>query len=95
MADEIRVGGWAELQEALFADTWRAELRRFRSPFAYRGVPAADLSLATSLQRLGAGAAELEGHLLRNFRKYARRSAVPQDKVPLLSAHRHHCRSRS
>jgi hypothetical protein len=37
--------------------------------------------LNTSLIRLTATAEKLEGHLLRNFRKYARRDAVPDDSV--------------
>jgi hypothetical protein len=37
--------------------------------------------LQTSLMRLGGNFAKLEGHLLRNFRKYAIRSAVPDDNI--------------
>jgi hypothetical protein len=75
--DEIRAGSWAELQELLFADSWHRELGRFRSDFAYRGRNDVAEDLRTSLLRLGGEAASLERHLLRNFRKYARREAVP------------------
>src|SRR5512147_292742 len=34
---------------------------------------------STTLSRLGERGVALEGHILRNFRKYARRSAVPGD----------------
>jgi len=78
--DEIRPGSWTKLLEELFAESWRPELRRFRSQFAFRGRNDAAEDLATSLQRLG-GDAAIEGHLLRNFRKYAQPEAVPFDSV--------------
>ena len=77
---EIRPGSWTELLEELFAESWRPELRRFRSQFAFRGRNDAAEDLSTSLQRLG-GDAAIEGHLLRNFRKYAQPAAVPSDSV--------------
>jgi FRG domain len=77
--DEIRVGSWAELQERLFADAWKEDLQRHRSDYAFRGRNDAGDALATSLARLGGDAATLEGHLLRNFRKYAGPDAVPAD----------------
>ena len=79
--EEIRVSGWAELQEHLFADSWQPELRRFRSDFAYRGRNNAAEDLRTSLLRLGGNPGSVEGHLLRNFRKYAQREDVPFDSV--------------
>ena len=78
--EELRPATWTELLEQLFAESWRAELQRFRSQFAFRGRNDAAEDLSTSLQRLG-GDAGLEGHLLRNFRKYAQREAVPSDSV--------------
>ncbi len=73
--DEIRVGSWSELNDELFARSWREELGRFRSPLAFRGRWDAADDLATSLMRLGGPFERLETHLLRNFRKYARRHA--------------------
>jgi hypothetical protein len=70
--DDVRVKSWGELHECLFEGSWREELGRFRSRFAYRGMARADYGLRTSLQRLGADSIRHEGHLLRNFRKYAR-----------------------
>ena len=78
--EELRPATWTELLEQLFAESWRPELQRFRSQFAFRGRNDAAEDLSTSLQRLG-GDAGLEGHLLRNFRKYAQREAVPSDSV--------------
>src|SRR5581483_5962860 len=37
--------------------------------------------LTTSLQRLGGDYADVEPHLLRNFRKYAQRTDVPEDSL--------------
>jgi FRG domain len=79
--EEIRLSGWGELQEQLFADSWQPHLRRFRSDFAYRGRNDAAEDLRTSLHRLGGEPASIERHLLRNFRKYAQREAVPFDSV--------------
>ena len=49
-------------------------MKRFRSPFAFRGMSGADHSLSSSLVRLAGPNADtrtLELALLRNFRKYA------------------------
>jgi hypothetical protein len=76
---ETRAEDWADLHERLFADSWNETLGLHRSNFAFRGhVDAAD-DLSTSLAKLGGDPAMLEGHLLRNFRKYAARDAVPVD----------------
>jgi hypothetical protein len=77
--DEIRVTSWGELTEILYADSWHEGIRRFRSDYAFRGVEAPEAELLTGLMRLGDGFADMEGHLLRNFRKYAYRDAVPAD----------------
>jgi hypothetical protein len=64
---------WTDIVEALYAGSWNAGLQRFRSPYAFRGLPRADLPLTSSLIRLAGGAdvARVELALLRNFRKYA------------------------
>src|SRR2546423_5267256 len=41
----------------------------------------ADADLTRSLARLGGSYPKPEGHLLRNFRKYAQRDSVPGDSV--------------
>ena len=76
-----RVSTWTELQERLYEESWKAPLGRFRPSFAFRGVGSADYSLQTSLSRLGGTADDLERHMLRNFRKYAQKEAVPHDSV--------------
>lgn len=79
--NETRAESWTHLHELLFADSWHERLGRHRSDFAFRGEASRDASLLTSLQRLGGDFAEVEGHLLRNFRKYAPRSEVPEDSL--------------
>jgi hypothetical protein len=72
---------WSELHEALFADSWNEELGLHRSNYAFRGRPSADDDLSTSLARLGGDTAAIERPLLRHFRKYAARDAVPFDST--------------
>ena len=76
-----RPATWSELYEELFAGSWKPDLRRFRSDYAFRGRNEAAEDLSSSLQRHGSNAGGLEGHLLRNFRKYAQRESVPFDSV--------------
>ncbi|RME66810.1 MAG: FRG domain-containing protein [Verrucomicrobia bacterium] len=78
---EVRVTNWNELQDALFADAWDPAIGRYRSRCAYRGLSAIDYRLETTLIRMGGDFAKLEGHLLRNFRKYAHRSMVERDSL--------------
>ena len=78
------VASWVELMDELYRDSWDLSIERFRSPFVFRGMGIALNDLSTSLQRLGAGhsnIAKLEGHLLRNFRKYAHDDAATGDSI--------------
>lgn len=79
--EEVRVNSWNELQEALYESSWHELLGRFRSEFAFRGTPDAQEPLVTALMRLGGAYSRVEGALLRAFRKYAPRSAVPGDSI--------------
>jgi hypothetical protein len=79
--ETVVVDSWEELQSELFADSWNEDLRRFRSRFAFRGLSDANYRLETTLIRLGGGYAELERHLLRNFKKYAHRKVVERDSL--------------
>jgi hypothetical protein len=66
--------GWLDILEALYAESWNPQLGRFRSRFAYRGVPAHADALETALARLAGDhgdVARIELGLLRSFRKYA------------------------
>ncbi|HYH09598.1 MAG TPA: FRG domain-containing protein [Thermoanaerobaculia bacterium] len=83
------MSSWAELQEAVFHESWQESLARFRSQYVFRGVPRASHGLSTSLQTGGYEAHER--HLLSSFRKYALRSAVHGDWVwNWLSLAKHH-----
>ena len=76
-ANDYEATSWEDLQRLLFQDTWDARIGRFRSPFVYRGGRSRHFQLETSLQRLGGEYHQLEHHLLRNFRKYARETPMP------------------
>ncbi len=80
-AHVVRVQSWNELHERLYAESWREPLRRFRSPFVFRGQSSAAEPLHTSLSRQGPRARELEHHMLRNFRKYAHTGAAAGDSI--------------
>ncbi len=61
---------WAQLNECLYEESWYQPHGRFRSPFAFRGLPDWRYDRRTSLNRLGGRYASIEDDLLRNFRKY-------------------------
>jgi hypothetical protein len=78
---DIRVTDWAQLNCELFESTWNESIRRFRSNFVYRGMGEAADDLRTGLMKLGGNVGEIEFHILRNFKKYARQDAVRGDSV--------------
>ena len=71
MSNDIRVTSWAQVQDELFYASWDPAIRRFRSPYVFRGLSDAGYALESSLIRLRGPYAQMERHLLRNFRKYA------------------------
>lgn len=79
--NEVVVRTWNELQQELYRDSWNAEIGRFRSRCAFRGLSDAGYRLETTLMRLGGKYAELENHLLRNFKKYAHRDVVSGNSI--------------
>jgi hypothetical protein len=81
MSNEVRVSSWGELHDRLYEGSWHEPLGRFRSRFAFRGVFDVAADLTTSLCRLQGGQANVEGQILRAFRKYAQRDSVPGDSV--------------
>ena len=76
LQEPYEASNWAELQDMLFADTYNPNIDRIRSPYIYRGLSDIEYELTTSLIRMGGKYAELEFHLLRNFKKYAFRSDI-------------------
>jgi len=81
LVESVTASSWSEIQELLFAESWVPEIGRFRSRYAYRGLSDAHYPLETTLMRLGGNYAQLERHLLRNFKKYAHRRVVQRDSV--------------
>jgi hypothetical protein len=73
------VSNWAELNDALFDQTWDPSIQRFRSTFAYRGVAEASYPLTNGLTRLGRPYPTMEQNLLKQFKKYAHRHIVERD----------------
>jgi hypothetical protein len=89
--ESVRAQSWNELQDLLFAGAWNATIRRYRSPWAFRGLGDASYALNSTLIRLGGEFATLEKHLIRNFKKYAHRDVVARDSVwHWLSVAQHH-----
>ena len=79
--EEIIVTNWNDLNERLYQDSWMPDIRRHRSRFAFRGLSTASYPLETTLARLGGDPGRLEGHLLRNFRKYAHQNVIERDSL--------------
>src|ERR1700704_5947236 len=73
---DVLISSWEELQSKLYEGSWQGHLERFRSPFAFRGIPNANSPPETGLCRLGGEYVRCEQSLLRNFRKYAHRNAI-------------------
>jgi hypothetical protein len=82
--ETLRISSWAELMDTLYHGSWNDAILRHRCPYVFRGVASHTNDLSTTLMRLGSGhddLAGLEGHLLRNFRKYAHADAAAGDSV--------------
>ncbi len=79
--NEITISSFNDLVEKLFDKSWDPRIKRFRSHYVFRGLSDESYQLKTTLMRLGGNYAEIEKHLLRNFRKYAHRDAVQQDSI--------------
>lgn len=79
-----RFTGWLDIIDALYAGSWNPDLQRYRSPYAFRGMPYQSEDLSSGLLRLAGGRPKverLELHLLRNFRKYAYAEASGTDSI--------------
>lgn len=79
MIEDVAIESWDHLHAEVFRDAWNPRLGRYRSSWLFRGGSRANFDLKTSLMRLGGEYWKMEGHLLRNFRKYAHRETVPFD----------------
>ncbi|GAB3498163.1 FRG domain-containing protein [Spirosoma knui] len=89
--DETRATSWVQLMDYLYENAWTPELGRFRPSFAFRGLPDVNFTLDTSLMRMGDECGNIEGHLLRNFKKYALNNVAERDSFWYwLSVAQHH-----
>ncbi len=79
--EDIRVRDWNELNRQLYENTWNEKILRFRSNYVYRGMSDGAEPLRTSLMKLGGDIRQVEYHVLRNFKKYARQDAVREDSL--------------
>ena len=77
-SNDVRVNSYNQLVEEVYHESWKPNLERFRSDFAFRGLSDCNYRLENSFLRNCGNRAELEYHLLRNFRKYARTSDFAQ-----------------
>jgi hypothetical protein len=85
------VSSWREFDDAVAAaDTQGDRGGRAHSSLVFRGLARATYSNRSSLDRLGAGSARLEPHLIRNFRKYAHRERPGPTLWDWLSLAQHH-----
>jgi hypothetical protein len=72
-------------------DIPRTAFQRYRSDFVYRGVADHSWGLETSLQRLCGDYVNVEGPMLRSFRKYAEPGSIPADTLLVrLAVAQHH-----
>jgi len=89
-ANDVVVSSWAELMNALY-DIPRTAFQRYRSDFVYRGLADHRWGLETSLQRLCGDYVNVEGPMLRTFRKYAEPGSIPADTLLVrLAVAQHH-----
>lgn len=74
---------WIGLIEELYRDSWDPTVGGYRSSFVYRGMCDAAYDLRTTLINAGGhrSLAQLEAHILRNFRKYGHGSAPVGDSI--------------
>lgn len=82
-SNDIRVNSWEELTQEVYHQSWKPDLGRFRSDFAFRGLSDCHYKLENSFVRNCGERPELEYHMLRNFRKYARIDDFSLANTPL------------
>ena len=85
---QVRAESWSHLMDLLFLNAWEDPLKRFRSPFVYRGLADVNYPLSSTLNRLGES--HLEKHLLRNFIKYSKVATHGRSTWNWLALAQHH-----
>lgn len=84
-SNDVRIESWSQLVNEVYHDAWKPALGRFRSDYAFRGLSDCRYQLESSFLRNCGNKPELEYHLLRNFRKYARTTEASQTSTQLRS----------
>lgn len=82
---DITVESWTHLLTEVYAEDWKPDLGRFRSDYAFRGLSESAYRLENSFLRNCGNRPDLEYHMLRNFRKYARTNDSHYTQTQLLS----------
>ena len=67
--NDVIIQSWKQLCEEVYHDSWKPEMGRYRSDYAFRGLSDMNYELKNSFLRNCGEKPELEYHLLRNFRK--------------------------
>ncbi len=67
---DIVIGGWDDLQKAIFDGVWDESIMRYRNNRVFRGAANSAWGLTPSLHRACAHNLALEKQMLRSFRKY-------------------------
>jgi FRG domain-containing protein len=81
---------WRELDDALSESGFGRHHAHARSTFVFRGLAKATYSNVSSLARLAGDYAELERHLIRNFRKYAHQESPGPTTWDWVALGQHH-----
>jgi len=84
-SNDVRIESWSQLVDEVYHDSWKPSLGRFRSDLAFRGLSDCQYRLENSFLRNCGDRPELEYHILRNFRKYARTAESNQTGTQLRS----------
>ncbi len=84
-SNDILITSWEQLVEEVYHESWKPSMERFRSDYAFRGLSDCRYRLENSFLRNCGERPELEYHILRNFRKYARISDFIQANTQLKS----------
>ncbi len=84
-SNDIVAESWNHLIDQVYYDSWKPAMGRYRSDFAFRGLSDCRYQLKNSFLRNCGDHPELEYHLLRNFRKYARTDEPQHTTTPLRS----------
>ena len=82
-SNDIKIESWNQLVDEVYHESWKPSLERFRSDYAFRGLSDARYRLENSLLRNCGNRPDLEYHILRNFRKYARTRDTNQTSTQL------------